>query len=254
MSKGPLASARIRKEYIELMEETKEKKDSSEAESSLFAIYQRTNTLLASVTTTPELRLDASVSGEVVDIASNRLHKLCVGALITPEEFVASMREAVFSEGFFREAHSCFRGALFPAILSVEGEALERDRRAPKKRKDEGEIERPEAAPKNTLAQIDAPEKVKAIFKVLSQKKRIELLHLIVDPENFAKTVENLLYLSFAIKLERAFISKENGSFLVTADQEEHSLHDPSHLILSISQEEAEDAARKHGLTRSLLD
>ncbi|KAI5187057.1 hypothetical protein NEHOM01_1896 [Nematocida homosporus] len=243
----------IRKEYIELMAETKEKrKSSSEGSSGLYSIYCRANALLDSVTNAPELRLDANVAGEVVDLESSRLAKLCAGDRVTPEEFISLLKDQ--PSGLHTDyITTIFRGCRLPAILVLKEEEEIRPRKAPRKPLEALPLEVPNTTAKPPQDQIDAPDKIKRIYQILQEQQRLPVLQLAIVPNDFAKTIENLLYLSFAVRIERAFLVQENNTLYVTCDKDPQAVQS-SHLILTTTQEEVEKAIQEFQITRALLE
>lgn len=242
----------LRHEYIELMAETKEeKKKPAESSLALYHLYEKTNTLLGAVRTSPELRLDACVSGEVVELYSRQLAKLCSGAALSVAQLVALMKNPENQLAAARYAESLFRGARFPPRLELRAAEIP-PRRAVKRRGAEGQLEKPAAEQDQALQQTDAPQQIKKIFQVLQTVGSIELLKLVINPRDFAKTVENLLYLSFAVKLERAFVTERHGVLFVSRTRQEDS---PSAaFILTISPADQARAIAELAIDRPLLD
>jgi len=247
-------SKHLRKEYLEVQERTREEKNAGkENTKELFSLFHRTNELLERVNTSSELNLDARVSGEVVDISSRKVQRLCQSGSLTVEEFVELVKKKT-ARGAAEYVSSAFRGETFPPVLQIEEieYSVEEDR---KKRVlikiDEKEARRPETEENRSLDQIDMPKQIGAIYNVVKKKKKVELLELVLDPEDFSKTVENTLYLSFAVKLERAFISQGGGTLYVTSEREEQA--DDSHVVLSFTKEEIERLNEKYGSRASLL-
>ncbi|ELQ76247.1 hypothetical protein THOM_0757 [Trachipleistophora hominis] len=66
--------------------------------------------------------------------------------------------------------------------------------------------------------------------------QKIEYYRLVVDPNSFTKTIENIFYLSFAIKLKKVKFCPEDGKILVmkdVGDKEPNERH-INHFISSI--------------------
>lgn len=223
--------------------ETKQTKNSdSSGISGLYSIYMRANALFQDIQTVSELRLDASVSGDIVDVSSARVQKLCRGSFLTAEDFVRRISSEEGMEAYVRYCASRFSGAVFPPYIELDAhfESKEKTVRKPcKKRKDVPEKEVAAEMPGETPDDSDALVAMKKICAVLLQKRKIDLLSLVVDPNDFSQTVENLLYLSFAVKLERAFISQENGGLYVTPHRTDRS-PGGTHAILCITKDEAD--------------
>ncbi|KAI5189329.1 hypothetical protein NECID01_0524 [Nematocida sp. AWRm77] len=242
----------VREEYIELLAETKEEKRKPKEDGSvLYTLYEKTNTLLQEVETAPELRLDACVSGEVVDLYSKQVGKLCAGTLLTVAQFVSLMKTPEAWRQAQEYSTDVYRGAYFPRLLCLREEESPPRKKPARRREESTEIEKPGAEENQALQQTDAPWEVKKIFQVLQSIGTVELLRLVVDPQDFSKTVENLLYLSFAVKLERAFLHTKNGTLYVSSTkQEEETL---SHFILTISPQEHARAVKQLHLETSML-
>ncbi|KAI5172745.1 hypothetical protein NEFER03_1777 [Nematocida sp. LUAm3] len=237
----------VRHAYIDLMNKAKEQKHShEEGISSLYSIYKKANDLLPSVTTGEELRLDACVSGEVVSISSRRVVKLCSGDRIIQEEYISLLKENWNAHEQY--VKTVFHGAIFPKNISILGEEEEKTK---KKRRqiEEKEIQKPKN--EKNKEEETSTKTIKKIIEILTEKKKIPLNQLIVHPTDFSKTVENLLYLSFAVQIERVFLLVEDEIYVTlnkTIEKEE------SHVILTITRDEAEEAIRKYSLKSSLLE
>lgn len=240
----------VRTKYIELLAETKEQK-SSENSSSLYSIYKKTNLLLPSVKTPPELLLDACVSGEIVDISDRRLSRLCSGDKISVDEYLSLFCD--YPRGPHSEyVISMFRGSKIPNHLSIEGEEEIRERRERKREKTSKECNHPQpSTPADDQSQKDIISKVKKICEVLDKYEYLPLFSLVLHPNDFSKTVENLLTLSFAVKLERAFIHKENDTVFVSSTRREYR---DSHCVITITKEEAETLIKSQNISHPLLD
>lgn len=64
--------------------------------------------------------------------------------------------------------------------------------------------------------QVTTPEQVKKLFKILARKKgkeQINMFKFVINPNSFAKTVENLFYVSFLIKEGRIVLEEDPDGF-----------------------------------------
>lgn len=64
--------------------------------------------------------------------------------------------------------------------------------------------------------QVTTPEQVKRLFKILARKngkQQINMFKFVINPKSFAKTVENLFYVSFLIKEGRVVLEEDPEGF-----------------------------------------
>lgn len=255
LSINSVHTMKLRHEYLEVLAEAYEKKISGlNTKDDFYDLYKRTNVLLDEIETAPELNLDARVSGELIDLTGKKLNNLFCGGLIPFEDVIRLMQIPGTFERASAYVNTIYRGARFPQLLllNLEDEEKERPAKKTKIKEETKELEQPKKEQKKELEQIDAPDKIKKIFEIIQKVEKIELLKLIVHPTDFSKTVENLLYLSFAIKLERAYIIESEKQYFVMSTKQEDI--DKSHLILTITQEEAQEAIKTYQITHPLIE
>ncbi|KAI5180482.1 non-structural maintenance of chromosomes element 4 [Nematocida sp. AWRm80] len=232
--------------YIELMEETQAQKTESAA---LYEIYRKTNYLFQYVSTAPELRLDAHVSGEIVNLATSKLEKQCTGAILTADQFIQFITTSEDKHMDYIDKY--FLGTSIPRELHLQGPEKPKRKRTAQPLEENQKLENTTTQQPTYLQQIDSLERVKQIYKVLQDVRQIELFRLVINPNSFSKTVENILFLSFAVKLERVYLSIYNQTIYVTAEQDKPN--DTSHLIISITQEEAQEAIEQLKISTPML-
>lgn len=233
----------LAEEYIKLIKIAKEKKKENEV---LYPIYKDINALLKEIQTTRELRLDAFLVNEIIDEESKRILLQCNNT-ITLNMYVDLVSTNLQVHRELANTH--YRGAYLPPLLPLTG-TVNRAVRKEKKQRVEKEQETPEEIKENT-EEINVPKEIKKLYTVLKEKKEIEVFRLVINIDSFSKTVENLLTLSFAVKVGRAFLLEKNGVLYVSVNKigEKKS----SCCTISVCQQEIEELIKEMKITENLM-
>lgn len=230
----------LEEEYLELIKITKEKKKENEL---LYPIYKQSNNLLKNIRNTNELRLDAYLSDEIIGEESRRIFLECTNNITvnTYIDLVISnnMNHRMISQRYFR-------GASFPPILSLSGSLLRQEKKQ-KKIKAEKTQEKPEEI--EGVEEVDVPNEIKKIFLILKQKEEIELYRVVIDPNSFSRTIENILSVSFAVKVGRAFIEEREDILYLTLERK----GEQKDCIISITEEEMDRIVESMKIEESML-
>ncbi|KAI5192637.1 hypothetical protein NEMIN01_2125 [Nematocida minor] len=235
----------LAEEYIELIKIAKEKKKENEL---LYPIYKHSNTLLKSIKNTRELRLDAYLADEIIGEESKRIFLQCSNN-ITVSSYIDLVSTNLSAHKALANAQ--YRGAHFPPVLSLRGHITKAVRK-PKKQKTEKDQEKANNDEQETQTdEIDAPKEIKKIYRILKEKKEVELFRLVIDPNSFGKTIENILTLSFTVKVGRAFITEKEGVLYATLERVEEPID--THCIISVTEEDVKRIAHEMDIRDTML-
>lgn len=224
----------VQDQYFELLSDLKNKKeDFSDIETAnLDRIIARTNALFSVVTNSVELKLDAKISAEAINLSSLTFEKKLRNRKVTTMSFINNVNKALKEEEegdqinihkrqmnvLFKTLNSQFYGISFKNHYSLV--PTNKPRKA-KEIKRENNDERNEKCTKiehKRMKEDSFSGKIDRIVKAVADKK-IEYYMLIINPISFSKTIENIFYLSFAIKLRKVkFLFEDKKAFILTND------------------------------------
>ncbi|EPR78128.1 hypothetical protein SLOPH_2212 [Spraguea lophii 42_110] len=88
------------------------------------------------------------------------------------------------------------------------------------------------------------------IEHILKERKKINFYQLVLDKESYSKTIENMFYLSFVLKSNKATLSFENEECYILDNIEEDI---NSHCIIDMEWSEYEALKRKYSNYESLM-
>lgn len=221
----------IKIKYLDILKVLRINKESSNQ--NLDEVIQNTDNLLTQVENPSELVLDAKVSYESTSQASTIFLKNCMEDKITTEQFVSFYGKKQMKE-YVKFMYRKFYGVNFLEKFNLFTIEKVRTQRT------QGIIRRSQRTdPKTPDLAIEITEDenqlnvVKKIKKILREYEEIDYFTLVLDPHSFSRTIENLFYLSFAVKMQQVFLKMNDNKLLVVKENEtDDDLL--SHLIVSI--------------------
>jgi Nse4 C-terminal len=274
----------IKNEYLMLLKSVEENRENiceEEGADNVYRIFRRSTDLLKSVRKSSEMRLDAKVSGEAVEIANARIAKMCKGTGISLGEFLKKIASKECKDpgdneyfesgdglvhrgnfGFFSYVGRFFFGTRFPQgrlnIGSEDGDGRgesggkEEEKRERRKRKQSciKELEVPGDEKKSD--EHDLLMRIKFTYELVCKRGRTRFYDLVLSPDSFAETVENVFYLSFVVKLERLFLEWEGNVIWITSKRAPGA-SDGSHFIVGMTEELFRRVSVQYGIKESIM-
>lgn len=218
----------LQQKYFEILKNIKDEKvDLGDINNQKIEdIINQANLLFSEVSNPIELKLDARISAETVNLSSVYFEKKLRNRKITTQKFIQHLNRAMnpdVSEDmsnhtnklntFFMELTNKYYGIKFMEFQTI-GEIKCRQPReiTGKEEKEHGmtQISQCNLKDDTFIAKIDK------IVDLIGDQK-IDYYRAVLDPNSFTKTVENIFSLSFAIKLKKiSLISDEQGNFFLS--------------------------------------
>lgn len=217
----------IQDQYFDLLTSLKNKKEKiSDTETlNIDEIAEKANTLLPDISNSTELLLDAKISSEVVNISALNFDKNLRNKQATVPSFINRLNKALVDDGskttnihkikmerFFKNLKSQCYGVSFKKQYSMD--IIEQELRIKSIDNEKQDVKKTEIKHEKMKKNDNFMEKIERICDVLGNK-RLEYYELVIDPGSYSKTIENIFYLSFAIKLELVQFHYENGTIFV---------------------------------------
>ncbi|KAJ2746323.1 hypothetical protein GGI20_001445 [Coemansia sp. BCRC 34301] len=233
----------LRHNYRNLLSDaaTRKKEYMTDCTGSLLLLedLERANSLFNSVDRTVEGILDSRFLILSADIGAQRAHQLRIDSTaFDPLEYIEKIRESLYASAgastttakpnwthigsiatsFTRRPprFSCIYGPLMtePKERRRITKAVASKRDNPSRH--EAQIE--------TMGESDVKRQenqttklVKAVHKILTHVGPINLFQLVINPESFSQSVENIFYVSFLIRDGKAFIDDQSGQPMIEA-------------------------------------
>jgi non-structural maintenance of chromosomes element 4 len=242
----------IHHRYLDLLQEIRVSKDEIlENRSKLESLIETSNILFKKINTSSELRLDAKVNALSTRMSHTRMERDMSESGMTSKRFIAYLEKGLLEE-FYEYAFSCYWGMVFLDQLVLRTEEGEQGKRAPPQRRQlnvaEAEIPRPVSA---VGEDTDLFEIVSQIRCLASERGECDYFELVIDPASFSKTVENMFYLSFAIRSGIvSLVSREDALVICSGTT---AGEDSGHLVLEMTYEEYRAIIERMGGREALL-
>lgn len=196
------------------------------------------------------LKLDARIIQEAVSLTSERLEssirnfKLNTSTLLTMN--VNNL------EKYYKRAIKHFYGVYFKQNIELLNVEKIKRNMQPRNVLQECEIKKPTFLVNKENDNIEIVDK---IVKLVMKMGRIEYFRLVVDVGSFSRTVENMFYLAFAVRMRMVSVRMEDGvvSVVVCGDgggDEEVE----AHMIVDLDYEEYSGIKVKLNLEKSLIE
>ncbi|KAG0440357.1 Non-structural maintenance of chromosome element 4 [Dictyocoela muelleri] len=218
----------IKEEYNELLRELRFKKERDGDDQYLNEILDKSDILFEKIEDVNLLKIDAKIRSESTRLSNQCLEKQIKGNF-TVNDFINFMKKPEFNEFCRKIAENYIGIDFFVPCSLVPKESITR--------KKSEKITESQAIEPNKIEKIDEDEAVVYIDKIVASiSENVNFYKLVLDPNSFSKTVENIFYTSFAIKLKKLFVFQDNsGNILVTKiNPNKGKNNDDSHLIFDI--------------------
>ncbi|KAF7684540.1 Interacting inhibitor of differentiation [Astathelohania contejeani] len=250
----------VYQEYLNLIHELKEKREEMvENKNNIFDdLIQRSTELLEKVKTTSELKLDARFSTVSTKISNESMEKVFRESLVTSNDYLEIVQNH-FQNGdirfnlFLKKAAEAFYGIEFVDLFNISDNGEEKDR---VKRKKIGigfeELEVPKVLTEGDL-EDNSSIIVNNIRDIVYKFGSLEYYRLVIDPNSFSRTIENIFYLAFAIRNDIVFFEVKNNILYVSKDKRIEPDGQDSHFILNIEHEDYKKIIQKLEIKEALI-
>lgn len=246
---GPLQMKSIQDQYFDLLNDLRNKKEelADTETSNLDNIIAKTNTLFTDITNSAELKLDAKISAEAVNLSSLTFEKKLRNRKVTTMSFINNLNKGLkkdigdeqCAERYNRKMHILF-GSLEQRFYGITfkhhyGLAVHDRLRRKREMKVEEQDRKSTIIEHKKIKDDNFAHKIDKITDAIGNQK-IDYYRLVINPDSFTKTIENIFYLSFAIKLKKVKFCFENGRILIakTDGEQEQGEKEVNHFISSI--------------------
>lgn len=247
----------IEDEYLEIIQRIKKEKQNLEDGDELLLILQkRANELFKEITNTNELKLDAKFKKESHKIIFNKFKKKQNEEKLTSNSFLKLINK-IEDDLFFKIVYSSYDKSLNLKIPKIFKEPfINKKRIKSKNEKIKEEYISPiiQSIPKYEEDIIDLM--IKKIINIVKKEKKIEFFKLILNPNSFSKTIENIFYLSFANKTGEVKIYEENSIIFIKIETNISNLKikdEYQHFIFNIQYYEYEKLISILNIKNSML-
>lgn len=222
----------VRDEYNELLHELRFNKDRENDEKYLDEILNKTDVLFEKVDDINLLKIDAKIRSEGTRLSKQSLEKQIKGGY-SVMDFIKFIGKDGF-DNFCTDISRDYIGIDFYTPCSlVPKESISRKRSE--------RLQDSTAVVPSKMEIINEDEAVANIDKIVASiTDSVGFYNLVLDPHDFAKTIENIFYTAFAVKLGRLNLRKgQSGEILVTkeSDKSDYS-NEEGHLIFDIEYDE----------------
>lgn len=218
----------LQQKYHEILKSIKhEKEDLKDIDDRKIDYFiTQTNLLFSNVSTPIELKLDARISAEAVNLSSVYFEKKLRNRKITTQKFIEHLNKSLNTNTeenrdiyinklniFFKDLTKKYYGIKFMEFQTI-GEIQQRKPREIKAN-DEHELETTQVSQCN-MKDDTFMAKIYKIVNLIGNQK-IDYFRAVLDPNSFTKTIENMFTLSFAIKMKKILLSSDDdGNFLLS--------------------------------------
>ncbi|KAM0671341.1 hypothetical protein CWI42_091710 [Ordospora colligata] len=228
----------VQKKYICLIEELHELREGAvDDDVRLENVVSRSNVLFKRIKTCSELKLDAKITAMSIGLTCKGIEKK-----MEPEEISSKMLVEVMCSNLVdrmcEAAVGCYVGMSFAdnLVLSRSGVVKERSRIQQSRRRDLN-VDRDAMRPiEKDVQSEEEPEMLCKISRMIADKRKIDYFELVVDPESFSKTVENILYFSLAMRSGRVCLKSQDNKLL--ACESSNDQDEMIHLVIEMTYEE----------------
>ncbi|KAI8323291.1 hypothetical protein GQ54DRAFT_258504 [Martensiomyces pterosporus] len=285
---GPSDRRQLRYDYRSLLSDAAARKKEylTGSSSLLLEDLERANTLFNQVTTTDEGVLDSRFLVLSADISAQRAHHMRIdSAAFDSLEYIEKLRDILYA-GTGNADEQQMSGAK-PDWAAIGSIASRFSRRAPRfsyiygplmtevkerkrntegrRRADVGKAGRQQEAQIETMGESDVKKQenqttklVQKVHRILTKVGPINLFQLVINPQSFAQSVENIFYVSFLIRDGKAFIDDESGQPMIEACEPPQqgdylSGLTKKQLIFSLDQSTWQEIIDVYGITECII-
>jgi hypothetical protein len=226
----------------------------------LDGIITRANALFSHIKSPSELKLDARISTESTALSSQYMGKVLRNDTICSDSFISLVNDSFNdkSEYFwtYREKmeHN-FHGIEFVDrfVMAYKEDEKKQRNKPVRDRLTDTSPERPKKVTElyGDEGTLKVVKKIKSIVRL---KGEVEYYRLVINPTSFSKTVENIFYLSFAVKIGMVALVNKNGVLVVSTNGGEEIEGSRGHLVFDIEYSEYFKIIERLGISDPLID
>lgn len=248
-------------EYLDLLKQLRLNRENliSKDEGQIEKLIENAESLFSQIKKPSDLKLDAKISTESAKISSISFEKRCMSDKMSSEKFIEYLikhkhEKVDVIENYMQYVASKFVGVEFSDHLCINPVVKEANLRQ------RNNTNIPDSSADFPLRIFSAEDDegtltlVKKIKKVVNEKKIIDFYMLVINPKSYSKTIENIFYLSFAIKVGLVGFTTNKGQLCISSEPTNENQDDLSHLIVSLEHGEYKKLIQKLNITDSMLD
>lgn len=228
----------LQEKYFEILNEIRNEKDELTGVDSekIESFMNKSNSLFEDISNPIELKLDARVSAETINLSSVDFEKKLRNRKMSTTNFICQLNECSKSEAqdgkkrlddLFKSLNSKYFGLKFANFFTLgEERRIARRRNIAQRDEDEDEatsIQKCDTTDDTFMKKIDK------IVGLIGDKK-LDYYWIVLDPNSFTKTIENIFSLSFAVKLQKLNLLFEEGGLFVIKSQSTNKSDDDGEL------------------------
>lgn len=245
-------SLNINDEYTLLLDQICEAQLSKASNNNLEVIIAQTENLLKSVKNPTTLKLDARVFSEAVNASSDILEKSLRNFKLDTEAFLNLDHDTI--ERYFIRAKTFYYGIKFHKFISLEERVkpsitIRKAQSRSVKEEEEEKIDEPRGKPEREESNMQIAETIR---NLVSQRHKIEYFRLVIDIESYSKTVENMFYLAFAVRMKMVNI-KVISDVIYVVERNNSDEGEDSHMIVELDYDEYRELIIVLNLKKSLI-
>lgn len=245
----------VQNQYFKILNDLRNKKEevADLDVDNLDSIINQTNALFTNITNSIELKLDARISAETVNISSIDFEKKLRNRKISTELFIKHLNKNFRNTDnstiqtkrrqkiniFLEKINKNFYGIRFKEIY-----ALAFDKKTKKKKEAAKKDEESTKSTEIKFKQTETEDFTQKIDKLVCHigNSRIEYYRVVLNPTSFTETIENIFYLSFAVKCNKLKLIFDKNVFYVTGEKNNNKVcikeHEQCHFTSTINYEE----------------
>lgn len=245
----------VRDGYLDLLQKMRcLKEDLLEDKCRLEELVSTSNSLFKKIKTSSELKLDAKMTALSTKMACTRMEKDIELDDVTSSIFVELFRKNLLND-FYRYAMGCNAGIEFLGCFSLgnHSEASNKKKLPVQRSK--------QHLPETRIPALITREKVSTeefdilmhIKELVSERGRVEYFRLVINPQSFSKTIENIFYLSLSLRSGLISIEWDDETLYITSKSSEGK-GDLGHLAVEMTYDEYLTIIEKAGISETLIE
>lgn len=219
-------------------------------------LLQQVDELFKNIDNTADLKLDAELNYDATLGAASDLDRSYRGITMDEDKFINFILEGENANTeefaiFIKYMRSTFYGVSFFEQLNLyTNNEISNKKIRTKLQLDNNEMKIASKAEKSQQEDISISI-TKKIKKKVIELGKVELYMLVLDPNSYSKTIENIFYMSFALKLGFISLEWKDEKIYVVPDRENGGSKE--HFIFTIEESEYNELNQKFGLKEAIL-
>lgn len=241
---------KVQEGYLDLLQEIRDSREEIlEDKQKLEDLIDASNKLFKRIKTSSELKLDARINAISTRMSCSRMEKDIESDAFTSMRLVELIENDMLDD-FYRYAMSCNREMRFLDHISFSQKENRSEQRAATQR---AKLVPADAETPSSNAKADDPDDGARILLQMKDVlvERMEYFSFVVDPESFSRTVENVFYLSLAVRSGALSLLCDGNVLYVTPDRQ--SGGNSEHFSLELSYDEYVEIVQRMGIAKGLI-